>query len=149
MTGLLLEMTTPRERLTGIRTELSDGSTPGEICLLLLSLATFIALLYILYRVQREQRRPEIDDSRKLFRTLLTDLGLPVPHRDVLRRVVRDLNLVEPAVMLLAPRLYWAHAQKWLEGNPARERSRVMLTRVAAFLFPAESDNAEPSDPAA
>lgn len=137
MIPLLLQIITPKDRLTGIRQELSDGSSPGEVFLVLLGLAAFIGLLYALYVLQRRRRRREIDDSGKLFRALLAELQLTVPQRDVLRRVARDLAVPEPTVLLLAPQLYWAYGEKWLRQDAAgNEHHRVELERAAQWLFP-------------
>lgn len=140
MNRLLVQILTPRERLFGVRERLSEGSTSGEIVLTFLGLAAFLLFLYIVFGVQRRHRRTEVDDSRKLFRSLLTDLGLTVRQRDLLRRIAGDLRLQEPSVLLLAPAIYWSHAQQWMADFPNRQpNARAEFEKLAAVLFPQAS----------
>jgi hypothetical protein len=142
---LLLQLTTPKERLSGIRQELTEGSSPGDVCLVLLGIAAFIGLLFALYTLQRQRQRTQIDDSGKLFRTLLSELQLTVPQRDVLRRIARDLALTEPTVLLLAPQLYWSYAEKWLSRDgPRSNRHRTELKKAATMLFPRTASETAP-----
>lgn len=137
MNRLLMQALTPKERLSGIQDRLSDGSTLGDIFLTLLGLATFVAFLYIMFGLQRRLRRTEIDDSRRLFRSALVELGITVRQRDLLRRIAGDLRLPEPAVLLLGSGIYWSHARRWMAEFPSKQpQARAEMEKLAAMLFP-------------
>ena len=137
MNRLLMQALTPMERLSGIQDRLSEGSTLGDILLTLLGLAAFVAFLYVVFDLQRRLRRTEIDDSRKLFRSALVELGITVRQRDLLRRIAGDLHLPEPTVLLLGAGIYWSHARRWMAELPSKQsQTRVEIEQLAALLFP-------------
>ncbi|MBN1513484.1 MAG: hypothetical protein JXB13_15820 [Phycisphaerae bacterium] len=145
MTPLLLQVLGPHDRLHGIHNRfVSGGSTPGDVGLVLLLGAAFVAFLYVLFRMQRRWRRKEIDNSGKLFRTLLLDLGLSPADRSLLMAVARDRRLTEPAILLLGPSPFWRHVRPWSDAQPGRRRpGPEVVERLATRLFgrPSEMQN--------
>lgn len=137
MNRLLMQALTPKERLSGIQDRLSDGSSLGDIFLTLLGLAAFVAFLYAVFGLQRRLRRTEIDDSRRLFRSALVELGITVRQRDLLRRIAGDLRLPEPTVLLLGSGIYWSHARRWMAEFPSKQpQTRAETEKLATLLFP-------------
>ena len=137
MNRLLMQALTPKERLRGIQDRLSDGRSLGDIVLTLLGLAAFVACLYVVFALQRRLRRTEIDDSRRLFRSALVELGITVRQRDLLRRIAGDLRLPEPTVLLLGSGIYWSHARRWTAEFPSKQpQTRAEMEKLATLLFP-------------
>jgi hypothetical protein len=127
----------PPDRLLGIRDRFADGGGWGDMALTLLGLAAFVAFLFVVFAIQRRIHRKEIDNPRKLFRTLMTQLGLTVRQRDLLRRMAGDLRLEHPTILLLGPGAYWSHAEQW-RGQFARDPATIHaeLDTLARALFP-------------
>jgi hypothetical protein len=137
VTPLLLQTIGPQDRLHGIHNRFTDGgSSAGDVALVLLLAAAFVAFLYVLYSLQRQFTRKEIDNSGKLFRTLLLDLGLSPADRSLLMAVARDRQLAEPSILLLGPSPFWRHVRSWSEAQPDRRRPPLdALDRLAVRLF--------------
>jgi len=150
VTPLLLQAIGPQDRLHGIHNRFVDGgSSPGDVALVLLSAAAFVAFLYVLYRLQRKLSRKEIDNSGKLFRTLLLDLGLSPADRSLLMAVARDRKLAEPSILLLGPSLFWHHVRPWSEAQPDRRRPpSASVERLATRLFGRPAEQHEAGAPA-
>ena len=137
MISLLVQIRTSDERLFAIRDRLADGGMASEAALTFLGLAGGLLLLYFVLCLRRRGRRREMDDSQGLFHSLLSDLGLTVRQRDLMRRIARDRQLKEPAVLLVAPALYWTYATQWLESATGRtDAIHAQLESLAAVLFP-------------
>lgn len=137
MIGSLGQSVAPPDRLLGIRDRFADGGTWGEMVLAILGLAAFVAFLFVVFGVQRRVHRKEIDNPRKLFRTLITQLGLTVRQRDLLRRIAGDLRLEHPTILLLGPSIYWSHAEQWtgrFSRNPTAAQAE--FDQLARTLFP-------------
>jgi hypothetical protein len=150
MTPLLLQTLGPRVRLGGIHDRFAGGgSSPGDMGMVLLLAAAFITFLYVLYCLQRRLSRREIDNSGKLFRTLILDLGLSPVERSLLMNVARDGRLAEPTILLLGPGPFWRYVRPWLEGRPRRRRPKPeVVDRLVTRLFghpPAVDDPAGPA----
>jgi hypothetical protein len=134
---MLGQIVPPRDRLLGIRDRFADGGTWGEMILTLLGLAAFVAFLFVAFGIQRRVCRKEIDNPRKLFRTLMTQLGLTVRQRDLLRRMAGDLRLAHPTILLLGPGPYWSHAERWTSQFARKPTAiRAELDQLALALFP-------------
>jgi hypothetical protein len=137
MIGTLGQIVSPPDRLLGIRDRFADGGAWANMVLALLGLAAFVGLLFVMFEVQRRIRRKEIDHPRKLFRTLMTQLGLTVRQRDLLRRMARELRLEHPTILMLGPGIYRSYAEQWTSQH-ARQPATVHaeLDQLARALFP-------------
>jgi hypothetical protein len=135
--GTLGQVVSPPDRLLGIRDRFADGGGWADMVLTLLGLAVFVGLLFVVFEVQRRIRRKEIDHPRKLFRTLMTQLGLTVRQRDLLRRMARELRIEHPTILLLGPGIYRSYAERWTSQS-ARQPATIHteLDQLARVLFP-------------
>jgi hypothetical protein len=135
--GTLGQVVPLPDRLLGIRDRFADGGTWGDMVLTLSGLAAFVVFLFVVFGVQRRVHRKDIDNPRKLFRTLMTQLGLTVRQRDLLRRMAGDLRLEHPTILLLGPGAYWSYAEQWTSQfarNPTTTNAE--LDQLARALFP-------------
>ncbi len=151
MRSLLLQAIAPQDRLHGIQDRfVGGGSSPAEVAVTLLLMVAFVAFLCVLYRLQRRWNRKEIDDSGKLFRTLLLDLGLSPVDRSLLMAVARGRELAEPTILLLSPSLFWRHVRPWSDAQPVRRRpSSDAVDRLAVRLFGRLAGHPAPLEPTA
>jgi hypothetical protein len=138
MITLLMQAPSSWDRLWAIRQELVQNDSWQAGALMGLGILAFFLLLYLASAFERRRARTDIDDSRKLFRSLLAQLELTVRQRDLLRRLVRDLRLQEPAIVLLAPELFWSHVDLWLSQSQRRNTAvGTEFDALAARLFAA------------
>ena len=105
-------------RLTEIQREVRDhfdeGGSINKILLVLLGLAVVVFTVYCLTKRQRlaaeTSRKP---DPQRLFSDLLKALELTPTQRHHLEALSRDLQLTQPAVILLSPVLFDRCVAKW------------------------------------
>lgn len=97
-----------------VRDHLQRGGSPLAILLTVGAILALLMLLGGVHRIQhRRVTRSPINDPKKLFHSVMGDLGLTAVQRDLLRQMASDLRLEHPSVMLLSPVLFVEHARRW------------------------------------
>lgn len=124
-----------------------DHLTRGGSLLTLLyaavAVAVLVGLLVLLHRAQhRRATGPPVENPRKLFDTVIRDLGLGVVQRDLLRRMASDLEMEQPTILLLSPAIFMKYARKWSASGRGRGGTSsvhgVSLEGLGRALFGSE-----------
>ncbi len=136
MPTVLLQMTT-WDRVQAIRDRLNQGGGLGGLILAVCGIMAVFGLAALVYRLQQRRRGCDIDHPGKLYRSLLRGLGLPVPQRDLLRRITAEQRLENPTVLLLSRRVFQARAERWLAARKGRPDEARQVEELARRLFPA------------
>ena len=125
------------------------GSLAGPLYAVL-AIAALAVLLWFVHHLQEKTWSDRtIDDPKKLYRSIVRRLGLTVPQRDLLYRIVRDLPLEHPTVLLMSPRSFADHTDRWSAkmrragGNAAH---RADIDSVCRALFDVSIDTAQKGD---
>ncbi|MCP4591571.1 MAG: hypothetical protein GY842_12595 [bacterium] len=120
-------------RLQAVRDHFAHGGGWTGVLAVLGVLALCVLALAWVQRRREAAQHHEPNDPRKLFRTVLTDLGLSPRQRKTLHRVAADLKLEHPTIMLLSPHLFHEHVAAWTSThtNPPTDE----LAAVARRLF--------------
>ena len=129
------------DRLEAMRRGFTSKSEPGSgvwtgmLVLVIIGVVVIIGLL-ILNRVQGGREASHKNSAGNLFRDVLGELSLGLNDRALLRRVVKELKLAQPASMLLTPKLFAEAAYGYLtakEGKAGADMQR--LETICQQLF--------------
>ena len=97
-----------------VRGYIREGGSLAFVLLVLLGLIGGVLLVhYLTLRQNKSERRTHHPDPQMLFRDLQGKLALTPSQRQLLDRVARDLNLENPAVLLLSSALFDRHVNAW------------------------------------
>jgi len=113
-------------RVRGIRESFGDtdsGGGAGGVILFLLLGALVVLLAYAWLRAHQTSK--PVHNAFKLFEDALGSLGLGGEDRSLLKRMVRDLRLEQPAQLLLNAGYFDRIVDKWVATNSAREQSHL------------------------
>jgi hypothetical protein len=117
-------------------------STAEHQVLFWLTLVGFFGLIGVLVVVhwfqQRKHRlKPIVDDPRRLFEDLLTQLELADEDKQVLRQMVSQARLRHPAVCLLSPNLLEWSRRVWQaeKGDSIEPETLRRIDMIAERLY--------------
>jgi len=141
--------------LKAIQDQFRQGGTLGSVVLTVLGFVAVLAIVFAIDRAMRRAReRPEPKRARRLFRDLMVRLQLSVPDCELLRRMADELQLAQPVVLLLCPELFAELSRRWRERAPSRSAdAEARLAALAGRLFPVTGDahprvpSVEPAQP--
>lgn len=133
-----------------VRDTLRTGGSVGSLLWFGAGLLLVCGALVVVHRIQlHRNERPRHHQPQKLFLEVLRELDLTVVQRDLLRRIVADLNLDHPAILLLSPVIYDDCTNRWnlrhLGSAPDAGRLRTSLAELRAMLFGPPESVADPS----
>jgi hypothetical protein len=127
----------PMERLLGIRDRIAEGGSAVHFLLVLLLFAAGWGALYLYARIRAHVARRAANHPGRMFREVLSSLALSVPQRDILTRMAHELRLPHPTVLVLSPREFRTHANRWMSvARRANTSTRAQVDQLAATLFP-------------
>ena len=124
-----------------VRDQFNQSGTLDSILVVLAGLVALISAVYFLNRLdQRATAHSEPSDAQRLFRDLLTRLGLNDSQRHLLDAVAKDLRLKNPTVLLLSERAFDRYVQEWAGRQKGRaqlgtDREQI-ISRMRGRLFP-------------
>ncbi len=108
------------------RDHFTRGGSPIVLVYAAVGAAALVVVLLIVQRIQsRTVRRRSTFNPQKLFANLVGQSGLPVMQRETLRQMADDLRLTHPAVMLLGPEIFEAHARRWVSATTQSDPDSV------------------------
>lgn len=126
-----------------VRDWLQEGGSPIAV---LAVLACIAAVLFATYYLTRRQRRRDqgavFADPRQLLHTLLSKLPLTPSQRYSLTRVANELDLKQPAALILSPVLFDRYFDQWrtghgsTSGRGADESVAKLAADARQVLFP-------------
>jgi hypothetical protein len=120
----------------GIRDRFATGGSTGGFLIIVGILALVFLLLVLIATVARRWRRRKVYNPKALFHEILHAVELTVPQRDLLRRIVRDLRMTHPAVLLISRQLYYENTNAWMAATRnVSERMRERLDDAARAVF--------------
>jgi hypothetical protein len=103
--------------------------------------AGIAGIFFLGWWLQRRKTARRTSNPIKLFRTVLRDLDLPVPQRDVIVRIAQNAKLEHPLSLLICHQLYRTHAAEWLEhiasarGEKVRKSAEERVAHAEENLF--------------
>jgi hypothetical protein len=147
---MILAVTTQEDRFEQWRQAVQDqfqfGGTFTSAVLAILGLVLLVVITAWLSNRQRNRidRGVESKDPLRLYENLVTRLELLPPQRTLLLHVAKDLNLTQPAVMLLSESIYDRRISEWLEKHGPSEKQALkaeadILVKARSRLFPNRS----------
>jgi hypothetical protein len=113
-------------RVRGIRDSFGDtdsGGGAGGVILFFLLAALVVLLAYAWLRAH--QTSQPVHNAFKLFEDALGSLGLSGEDRSLLKRMVRDLRLEQPAQLLLNAGHFDRTVDKWVATSSPKERGQL------------------------
>jgi len=126
----------PMDRLHAIRDRFAAGGSVSEFILVLTTILVMMVILYAVMRHGVRRRQGVLNHQRKLFDQLIRSQDLGVGHRDMLRRIARDLRLEHPTVLLLSPQLLRIHANQWMSATQVvSDSQRLQIDELSTHLF--------------
>jgi hypothetical protein len=131
----------PRE-MQIVRDYLREGGSFLSVFMVLLFLALLIVFTHLLSkRVEKYDGTAKRNDPIKLFIDLLNGSGIKQEERKLLERISHDLQIEQPAAMLLSPVLFDQYTRDWQERKIKKKPSRKhaeeqMLAAARRRLFP-------------
>ncbi|HNQ24144.1 MAG TPA: hypothetical protein PKK06_13740 [Phycisphaerae bacterium] len=132
------------DALRGIRDRLQQGGSWLHLLLGFVLVGAIVVVSYLLARRQDKVRSPRtLHDSQQLFEGLLHALQLTDGQRDLLRTLVSDLELPQPAALLISPDFFDEHTQTWQRRmhrpgeEPSPDTAAEQFQRIRRVLFPA------------
>ena len=141
MTPVLLQSDQLPLFYQAVRNQFNQGGTLDSILVVLAGLVALVSAVYFLNRLDlKATAHSEPSDAQRLFRDLLTRLGLNDAQRHLLDAVAKDLRLKNPTVLLLSERAFDRYVQEWAGRQKGRaplgtEREQV-ISRMRGRLFP-------------
>lgn len=135
--------------LRAVRDHFDRGGSPFVLFYAGIAIVVLIGFLVLANRFQqRRLARTPTDDPKKLLTSVVRKLGLSVVQRDLLRRIISDLQLEHPTVLLLSPILFVEHAMRWTAARNDKPggTSRVLsepLENLGRALFGSEMPGKE------
>lgn len=138
--------------LFGIRERFQKGgSWFGLVLAALAIVGVFVVAHALTKRQQRAQLNPRAFDPESVFLQLLEKLPLTDRQRKTLVSFAADLEMEQPAVLLLSPHMLNRCAQRWRERHPlseANDRSLAeFLAVVSPILFPSTGESTRSDAP--
>jgi hypothetical protein len=133
MIPLLIQLT-PNQQ--AVRDYFQRGGSYTAVAVVLLALVGVFVLTYVItHRQERASEEAVRDDPLELFRALLRQLELSSAQRNLLTTVAKGLDLNNPTVLLLSPKLFRAHVSRWGEQSSIRIEEQL-IESTAEVLFP-------------
>ncbi|MFQ5463761.1 MAG: hypothetical protein ACE5E5_14185 [Phycisphaerae bacterium] len=118
-----LEDLTEIQRAT--REHFQKGGSIVSVLSVIGGLVLGVGLAYWLSQQQQKvARNARRNDPQKLFQDLMAKVELSEPQRRVLGSVAHDLNLDQPAVLLISRALFDRHVHAWKQRRPAGNRAK-------------------------
>lgn len=115
-----------------------------SVALVLLGIVAAMAIAIWLSRRQEEaQSETTPSNPRKLFHDLLSELNLTIQQQAMLKAMAADMNMAQPTVMLLSPKIYAHTVKAWHKLNKhspktSRKINPQLVVQTLRALF---SDN--------
>ncbi len=129
-----------------VRDQFQEGGSIGTVLLLVAGLAMMVALAYWLSKqVQHIDSGPaRVDDPQRLFEDWLVRLEMPAEQLQFLRAIARDLDLENPATILLSPVRFDRCLDQWpahrqTSGQVRPRPPTALITQTRSALFPQAS----------
>ena len=125
-----------------VRDHLQEGGTPASVVLVLSVLIGIVLLTVVLSKYAGYLELPAKQNQPHLFfQQLLKKLDMTTLQRRWLERMVGDLQLKQPATILLSPALFDRTVCEWQRGfrhdgkrSPSEQADFVY--RIRTYLFP-------------
>lgn len=131
-----------------VRDRFQDGGSITTAVLVLVALGLIIyAVFHFSMRQRRALQTTTPFNPQRLFSDLANGLGLTLPQRRFLDSVTRDLQLEQPAVVLLCPGLFDRHVNLWRHHRKSRPGAEEPtpddhVNALRSVLFPTPSASA-------
>ena len=113
-------------RVRGIRDSFGDAPSSGDAGSVILLLLLGVMVILVGYAWLRSRQAPQAaHNAFKLYEDALASLGLSGEDRGLLKRMVRDLRLEQPAQLLLNAGYFDRTVGKWVATSSPQEQGRL------------------------
>ena len=134
----------------GVQQHFTRGGSLAGPLYAILAMAALAVLLWFVHQVQQQTWTDRtIDDSKKLFRSIVRRLKLTVPQRDLLYRMTRDLPIEHPTLLLISPRAFADYTDRWtakMRRAEANSDVHAEIDSICRTLFDVSIDAAQTGD---
>jgi len=147
---MILAVISKEERFEQWRQAVQDQFQFGGtfISLVLVIFGLLLVVLITAWLSNRQRIRidhgVESRDPHRLYENLIARLELLPPQRALLLRMAKDLNLTQPAIVLLSESIYDRRIAEWLEKHGPGDRQGLksdtdIFVKARSRLFPNRS----------
>jgi type II secretory pathway component PulF len=127
---------TPNQQ--AVRDYFQEGGSFTAVAVVLLVLVGVFLLTYLIMRRQERASAETLrDDPPDLFRSLLRRLELSSAQRNLLMTVAKGLDLTNPTVLLLSPKLFRQHVSRWGQQSSIQIEEQL-IESTEKVLFPGQ-----------
>ncbi|MBN1346180.1 MAG: hypothetical protein JXQ73_26060 [Phycisphaerae bacterium] len=140
------------ERLDAMRRGFTSKSEPGSgawtgLLVVLILIVAAILILLLVNRYQQGKAGARHSGAAGLFKEVLQKLPLGLQDRALLRRLASDMDLPNPTVMLLTPKLFAEISYTYVAGKPGETGSDLSrLASICKLLFGHDMPRPQPGE---